>query len=94
MRFETECSQILWEVWDPIGLNNDQSFMGEYDGYIGRIAAALRDGADEGGIARLLEDVATDRMGLLAAAERHAKAAREIVRLYARMPVNEIPQGN
>jgi hypothetical protein len=58
-----ELRQILMRDWDPIGVGDQPLGQDEYDGYIGRIAAALRQGSPATDIAAMLTS-ATDGMGL------------------------------
>jgi hypothetical protein len=58
-----ELREILMREWDPIGIGDEPLAQDEYDGYIGRIAAALGHGSPATDIAAMLTS-ATDGMGL------------------------------
>lgn len=59
-----EIRNLLWEEWDPIGLNDNSNLSDEYDRYADEIYAMLRRGADAEEIARHLSWVVTTLMGL------------------------------
>ena len=40
----SEVRRILWEHWDPIGVNDEPGAFGEYDSYAGPIVSRLRRG--------------------------------------------------
>lgn len=50
-----EVKRILFEEWDPIGVNDHDGCRDEYDSYAPRIAQYLEDGVDEG---RLMDHLA------------------------------------
>lgn len=51
---------ILNRVWDPIGGCPDD----EYDGYVGKLAALIRDGASDGELLAYLEWAEVEHIGL------------------------------
>lgn len=55
---------VLWEVWDPIGVNGFPEARDEYTGYAPRVAGMLRSGASDAEIECHLNRMVTDRMGL------------------------------
>lgn len=59
-----ELRQILMDEWDPIHLRGVAEAADEYDGYLGPLAARLREGASPDVIADYLTEVEEDRMGL------------------------------
>jgi hypothetical protein len=54
--------EILNRDWDPIGGCPDD----EYDGYVGKIAAMIRDNAADDQLLAFLEWAEVDHMGLVA----------------------------
>lgn len=63
-RIKQEISRVLWEVWDPIGVNSDPKAKGEYDGYVNPVFILLTHGSTDAQIASHLLAIATERMGL------------------------------
>jgi hypothetical protein len=59
-----ELRRILMEEWDPIGVRGVPEAADEYDGYLGPLAARLREGASAEVIAGYLSEVEEDRIGL------------------------------
>lgn len=55
---------VLWEVWDPIGVNDCPDARDEYTGYAPKVARMLRSGTSDAEIERHLNWMAFDRMGL------------------------------
>jgi hypothetical protein len=64
-RIKQEISQILWEVWDPIGVNSSPEARDEYDSYVNPIYVILTNGSTDKEIASYLLEVVTEGMGLL-----------------------------
>lgn len=56
--------EILWELWDPIGVNDVPAARSEYSAYTAGIYRLLRAGASDGDLMRHLASIETDRMGL------------------------------
>lgn len=63
-RIWKEIDQILWNSWDPIGVNDAEAAHDEYYGYIGGVFRLLEDGASEERIAEHLHHIETEQMGL------------------------------
>ena len=55
--------RILWEEWDPIGVN-DIAPDDEYDSYASRVYAMIGEGCGEAEIAEYLRWAAAENMGL------------------------------
>ena len=55
---------MLWEVWDPIGVNKFPDARGEYSMYVNGVFELLISGASDESITQHLVRIATDRMGL------------------------------
>ena len=79
-----EIQRILWEEWDPIGVN-DIAPDDEYDSYASRIFAMLGEGGSELEIAEYLRWAAIENMGLGGSGrdDRIAEGARLIARRIA-----------
>ena len=68
--------EILWNDWDPIGVNEYEEARDEYHGYIPEIYSRL-DAKESGAlIADRLHRIASCRMGLSLSISSHSKAAR------------------
>lgn len=52
-----EVDRILWEDWDPIGVNDEPAARGEYSSYVPGVVRLVREGADEAQIARHLQTI-------------------------------------
>jgi len=68
--------KILWEEWDPIGVNDYGGPDDEYRGYIPSVMKLLEEKADEIKIAKLLHQHANRNMGLSTRLENHKKVAQ------------------
>ena len=66
-----QISQILWEKWDPIGVNDTPEARSEYDGYVASIFTLLMQGTSDEKIAALLRQHETVNMGLRGSSEEH-----------------------
>lgn len=56
--------EVLYYVWDPIGVAHSPAARDEYQGYVPRVFAMLQEGADATSIAAYLNSIAADRMDL------------------------------
>lgn len=56
--------EILWKVWDPIGVNMSVAARNEYYGYIHGIFHLLEAGTDKQVLAEHLYKIETERMEL------------------------------
>lgn len=74
---------ILWEDWDPIGVNKDGGPDDEYRGYVPSIVKLLEAGGDESKITKLLHHHANDNMGLSTAKSNHSEVAKKLVSLMS-----------
>lgn len=55
---------ILWENWDPIGVNDVEDARDEYTSYVPHLLKLKKDGADAVKIAKHLYQLATVSMGI------------------------------
>jgi hypothetical protein len=70
--------KILWEDWDPIGVNDYGGSKDEYQGYISSIIKLLERDADTLKITELLHNHAKVNMGLNSTLERHVVIAEKL----------------
>ena len=84
-RIKQEIGRILWEQWDPIGVNSDEKARGEYDAYVNPVYVWLTDGSSDSQIAFRLLSIATERMGL---SGRSVDDMASTVKALRRIPVN------
>ena len=75
---------LLWEEWDPIGLNDMEDAMGENDSYASNVLALLNEGKTHADILAYLEWVETEYIGL----GFSGKSPRVVDRIF------EIHEGN
>jgi hypothetical protein len=74
--------EILFQEWDPIGVNGYPQCRDEYDLYAPTILELLRGGADELKIAKVLSDFQRVSMGMSVIDEElHQRVARRLVAL-------------
>ena len=59
-----EIDRVLWEIWDPIGVNDSPEARDEYHSYIHDVYALLKAAATREEIAAHLTRVERERMGL------------------------------
>ena len=77
----TKVDKILWEEWDPIGVNNCGGPDDEYRGYVPSIIRLLEEDADESKIAKLLHGHANVNMGLSSNVKDHLEIAMKLKNL-------------
>lgn len=73
---------LLWEKWDPIGVNDEPGAFGEYDSYADQIHAMLDRGAGAEEIARHLSWVVTTLIGLGTTDQHSMAIARQAVAIH------------
>lgn len=79
-----EVAAILWEEWDPIGVNDGTAYGGdtgdvisdEYDSYAPSITGLLIHGADVQKVSRRLSGFVEESMGLQPSRNHNARVAR------------------
>lgn len=72
---------VLWEAWDPIGVNQSRAAHGEYDRYAPQILSLLQNGATLLELTQHLSQLATVNMGLPANRAHDEDAARLLLGL-------------
>jgi len=70
--------EVLIREWDPIGVGKMPQTQDEYDSYIPVIYRLLAEGADDNSIARHLESIETDAMGLRSQGEKNMLIAKRL----------------
>jgi hypothetical protein len=59
-----QVDSVLWEVWDPIGVNDAPEARNEYTSYAPDVAQLLRSGASDAEIERHLATIILENMGM------------------------------
>jgi hypothetical protein len=59
-----QIGQVLWEVWDPIGVNDNPLARDEYSGYVSGVFQLVAGDASDQEIVEHLYGQATGHMGL------------------------------
>ncbi len=75
-----EIDNILWNDWDPIGVN-DIAPRDEYQSYTPIIFSMKMNGASKEVIAKSLDGIATQRMGLSSNFQHCQQVAEKIIKL-------------
>ncbi len=75
----SEIDWILWHDWDPIGVNDYGGPSDEYSGYVPQIFKLLTDLKNETEIAKHLDFIATDVMGLNSNLKENQRIARLLI---------------
>jgi hypothetical protein len=78
-RIQSEINEVLFQYWDPIGLNGALP-KDEYARYVAAVYRALADGAGEFQIIRLLTDL-EPKIGCQASIAKRREAARRLCAL-------------
>jgi len=73
--FPLRVSRVLWEVWDPIGINEFPEAQGEYDSYVPVIVRMLREGTTEDALVSHLLHIEVELMELPGYGSRTQAAA-------------------
>ena len=80
MELYNRIDEILWEDWDPIGVNDVPEARDEYSSYLPHIFRLALEGADRERIANSLVATIETNIGLTANKEHNLKVAEKIVR--------------
>ena len=78
--------EVLYYVWDPIGVASHPQARDEYHGYLPKVFEMLQDGSELKGIAEYLTQITVERMGLSPRPEHDLSVAillaewREVIR--------------
>ena len=71
--------KILWEIWDPIGINTNANIRNEYFGYVPLIFQKALTANNEEELAKTLFLIETERMGLDGNFEKCFLVSKEIL---------------
>lgn len=77
----TAINKILWEEWDPIGVNDYGGPDDEYHSYVPHLYKLLTQGADTHKITKHLHQLANVSMGLSSSLDDHLLIAEKLVSL-------------
>ena len=84
--FYKEVARILWEEWDPIGINDGESECSdEYDRYVPGVTRSAIEDEDATKIAGYLSTFAEQDMGLGLAHDHDLKVAKLIIKTKQEM---------
>lgn len=78
-RTRAAISSILWNEWDPIGVNDGAGFDDEYDSYAKSLVNLIADGADSFKVAERLRQFRTVSMGLSRSETEDMRVAKLLV---------------
>ena len=73
--------EILWNDWDPIGVNDDDDVRDEYQSYSLQICGLKIHGADQEAIAQKLFNFERDELGFNGSIEHCRQVAEKIINL-------------
>ena len=73
--------KILWEDWDPIGVNDTEEARDEYQSYTNQIFSLKIRGADIETIAKELHNLETLEMGVFLIKEHSRNIAKKIMNI-------------
>lgn len=77
----TAIDVILWNDWDPIGVNDNEEIRDEYQGYVSSILHLVTQGADKIKLSKHLYQIETVSIGVSGNMERCERVAEKIVAL-------------
>jgi hypothetical protein len=77
-----DLKRLLWEKWDPIGVNDMPDAVDEYDSYAFAVWMALHRGARTKDIEFYLTEIQAKHMGSPRTARLNRAVAAEAVRLF------------
>lgn len=73
--------RLLWEEWDPIGLNDNPEWCDEYDTYALKVWGMVRRGDSQGQIADYLTSVEIEQIELTADPDRNLIVAGKALKV-------------
>ena len=82
--------EILYYIWDPIGVSAEPSTRNEYERYVPGLISLLEKEARAEEVAAYLSDIATSRMGLRPN-DKHSKAIAELLVNWQRWLLKQWP---
>ena len=75
---------LLWEEWDPIGINDYEEARDEYYNYLPKVYELRIRNASKKEIADYLFEIETDRMGLSGNKDKCLQIAQKLIELSYR----------
>lgn len=75
--------EVLFYIWDPIGISDGERGRDEYQSYLPRVFAHAMESDSPKSIAKYLGVVSTESMGLSAAPEHDMNIAKMILEIKA-----------
>jgi hypothetical protein len=82
--------QLLWEDWDPLGVNDDEDMREEYLTFIPRIMRRLPQGADE--VFAILNRIRTHSLQIKPDEVMDRKLARQCMDVWQRVTETDVVQ--
>jgi hypothetical protein len=76
-----QIDEILWQDWDPIGINDEEKIRDEYYGYIPQVFSLKIQGADKNKIAEYLYEMETINIGTYGNKQNCEFVAQKIINL-------------
>lgn len=80
--------KILWENWDPIGVNDNEECRDEYQSYTPHIFSLVIRNADAFKIAKHLYQLETQSMGMLGSQRHCQEIAQKIIEMSQKIKKN------
>jgi len=74
--------RVLWEHWDPIGVNDNPAARNEYSSYVPSVVRLLQDGADAFKLAQHLHSLERVSMGVETYPDHRARVAQRLLDEY------------
>jgi len=82
MELRAEIDRLLWEVWDPIGLNENHLLREEYSQFVDGVLDALSDGGEVAELDEFLRSCEEQILTEAGDAGRRIAAAQAIANIY------------
>jgi len=76
---------VLWEHWDPIGVNDNPAARNEYSGYVRSVVSLLQDGADPFKLAQHLHSLERASMGIETHPDHRSRVAQHLIDEYRKV---------
>jgi hypothetical protein len=80
--------KILWELWDPIGVNAYQGTRDEYRDYVDGVYHLLKDGAGKTSLAEYLFDIEVNAMALNGDREKIMAHCKHVPEALSKIEIN------
>ncbi|GAB3796303.1 hypothetical protein GCM10028819_13650 [Spirosoma humi] len=76
----TFIDELLWQEWDPIGINDCFEVRDEYSSYASQVFSLVIHGATAEELAQKLLSIEQETMGLLGNIEKNSELARKVIK--------------